>query len=215
MTDFNFHLPVKILFGKDKEKQIGAELKSAGVNSVLLLYGGGSIKRSGLYDIVISSLNENSIKYIEYGGVSSNPLLSHAYKGIDLARETASEAVLAVGGGSVIDESKAIAAGSKTDTDVWEYYTGKDITDALPVFSIVTMAASCSYMNHIGVITHDEKKIKTSIKSKHVIPRVSIINPEYFYTISPDYLAYSSVDTISHVIEPYFTQRDGTELHLS
>lgn len=212
MVDFDFHLPVKILFGKNKEKLIGQQIKSYGIKKVLFLYGKGSIKRSGLYDIVIDSLKKENIEWVEYDGVSSNPFLSHAYKGIKLAKENNVEAVLAVGGGSVIDEAKPIAVGAKTTDDIWDYYIGKTTNDALPIFSIVTLAASCSYMNNVGVITHDEKKIKTSIKLDVAIPKVSIIDPELFFTLTPDYIAYSGVDTLSHVIEPYFTQKDGSEL---
>jgi alcohol dehydrogenase YqhD (iron-dependent ADH family) len=212
MVDFDFHLPTKILLGKNKEQLIGKELKNNGIKKVLLVYGKGSIKKSGLYDIVINSLKKEQIEWIEFSGVSSNPLLSHAYKGIKTAKQNKVDGILAVGGGSVIDESKPIAVGAKTDDDIWDYYTGKDAKDALPIFTVVTLAASCSYMNHIGVITHDEKKIKTSMKSKLTIPKISIINPELFFTLPSDYIAYNAVDTISHVFEPYFTQKQGSEL---
>ncbi len=212
MIDFDFNIPTKILFGKNKENLIGKELKSFGINKVLLLSGKGSIKRSGLFDKVINLLKKENISWVEHSGVSSNPLLSHARSGIKIAKENNVDAVLAVGGGSVIDESKAIAVGAKADYDIWNYYTDKEVKDALPIFTIVTMAASCSFINTISVITHDENKMKTSLKTNYAYPKVSIINPELSFTISPDYIAYSGVDTISHVIEPYFTLSHGSEL---
>ena len=212
MVDFDFHLPTKLLFGKNKEILIGKELKNYGIKKVLFLYGKDSIKKSGLYDIVIDSLKKENIDWVEFSGVSSNPLLSHAYQGIKIAKENNVEAILGVGGGSVIDESKTIAVGAKTNNDIWDYYTGKEVTIALPIFTIVTISASCSYINTVSVITHDEKKLKTPMKSKFTYPKVSIINPELSYTISSDYIAYSGVDIMSHVIEPYFTQKEGSEL---
>ncbi len=212
MIDFDYQIPTKILFGREKEKLIGKEIKAYGIKKVLFLYGKDSIKKSGLYDRVIDCLKNDGIKWIEYSGVSSNPLLSHAKEGIKIAKENKVEAVLAVGGGSVIDESKGIAVGAKINDDIWNYYIGKEAIDALPIFAVVTLAASCSYFNHISVLTHDQEKIKTSMKSKLTYPKVSIINPEFFYPVKKEYIAYSGVDTLSHVIEPYFTQKEGSEL---
>ncbi len=212
MIDFDYQIPTKILFGREKEKLIGKEIKAYGIKKVLFLYGKDSIKKSGLYDRVIDCLKNDGIKWIEYSGVSSNPLLSHAKEGIKIAKENKVEAVLAVGGGSVIDESKGIAVGAKINDDIWNYYIGKEAIDALPIFAVVTLAASCSYFNHISVLTHDQEKIKTSMKSKLTYPKVSIINPEFFYSVKKEYIAYNGVDTLSHVIEPYFTQKEGSEL---
>lgn len=212
MIDFDYQIPTKILFGKEKEKLIGKEIKVYGIKKILFIYGKDSIKKSGLYDKVIDCLKNEGIKWIEYNGVSSNPILSHAKEGIKIAKENNVDAILAVGGGSVIDEAKCIAVGVKINDDIWDYYKGKEVIDTLSIFAIVTLAASCSYFNHISVLTHDEEKIKTSMKSKLIYPKVSIINPELFYSINKDYIAYSGVDTISHVIEPYFTQKDGSDL---
>lgn len=212
MIDFDYQIPTKILFGRDKEKLIGKEIKAYDIKKVLLLYGKGSIKKNGLYDIVIDCLKKENIEWIDYSGVSSNPLLSHAKEGIKIAKENNVDAILAVGGGSVIDESKGIAVGAKIKDDIWNYYLGKEAIESLPIFAIVTLAASCSYFNHISVLTYDEEKIKTSMKSKLIYPKVSIINPELFYSVNKDYIAYSGVDTLSHIIEPYFTQKDGSEL---
>lgn len=212
MIDFDYQIPTKILFGRDKEKLIGKEIKDSGIKKVLFLYGQDSIKKSGLYDKVAACLKNEDIKWIEHHGVSSNPLLSHVKEGIKIAKTNNVDAILAVGGGSVIDESKAIAVGTKINDDIWSYYINKEVTVALPIFAVVTLAASCSYFNHISVLTHDEEKIKTSMKSRLIYPKVSIINPELFFSVSKNYIAYSGVDTLSHVIEPYFTQKDGSSL---
>lgn len=212
MYDFEFHNPTKIIFGKDKESLIGAELSKAKIKKVLLVYGQNSVKKSGLLDRVIASLQENNIGYSEFGGVVSNPVLSHTRQGIELAKQEKVDAILAVGGGSVLDEAKAIAVGAVTDTDVWEFFIGKEMTDALPVFTILTLAATGSEMNGNSVITNEDTKQKYNIASLHVYPKVSILNPELTHSVPLNYSAYSAVDAIAHVIEGYFTKKPGTHL---
>lgn len=212
MMDFEFHNPTKILFGPGKESLIGGELKQAGISRVLLVCGQGSAKRSGLLGRIVESLGDAGVFHVEFGGVVSNPQLSHTCKGIALAREKNVEAVLAVGGGSVLDEAKAIAVGAVSDADVWEYFVGREITAALPIFTILTIAATGSEMNGNSVVTNEEKKQKYAISSKHIYPRVSILNPELTHTVPPDYTAYSAVDAIAHVIEGYFTKKAKTPL---
>lgn len=212
MYSFEFHNPTKIIFGKDKEALIGGELSKARINKVLLVYGQGSVKRSGLLDRVIISLQENNIEHKEFGGVLSNPVLSHTRQGIELAKQEQVDGILAVGGGSVLDESKAIAVGAIGDTDVWQFFTGKEVTGALPVFTILTLAATGSEMNGNSVITNEETRQKYNISSPHVYPRVSILNPELTRTVPLNYSAYSAVDAIAHVMEGYFTKKPGTHL---
>jgi len=212
MYDFEFHNPTKIIFGDGKETLIGDELKGAGISKVLLLYGQGSVKRSGLLDRVIASLNASGIAFVEFAGVVSNPVLSHTRKGVALAKAEEVEAVLAVGGGSVLDEGKAIAVGAVEECDVWEFFTGREVTRALPVFTILTIAATGSEMNGNAVITNEETQQKFNISSIHVYPRVSILNPRLTHTVPPDYTAYSAVDAIAHVLEGYFTKQPGTRL---
>jgi len=206
MNDFMYHNPTKIEFGREKENNIGRYIKEANIKSVLLVYGTGSIKKNGLYERVIASLKNNGISYEELDGVVSNPLLSRVNDGIKIVKEKKLQAVLGVGGGSVADSAKAIAAGAKYDGDVWDFYINKAlISEALPVFTVMTLAATASEMNGNSVIMNDVTKQKYSIGSVLVNPVVSVVNPELMATISKDYLAYSAVDIIAHSIEVYFT----------
>jgi len=209
MNDFTYYNPTKIEFGKDKEKNIGLYIKEENIKKVLLVYGTGSIKKSGLYERVISSLNEQGIAYEELDGVVSNPLLSRVNDGIKIAKATKVEAVLGVGGGSVADSAKAIAAGALYDGDVWDFFMHKEeIAQALPIFTVMTLAATASEMNGNSVVMNDETKQKYSIGTVVVNPRLSVVNPELMATVSQDYLAYSAVDIIAHSIEVYFTATD-------
>ena len=213
MFDFVFHNPTKIVFGRKKEELIGEELKKAGIGKVLLVYGRSSIKTSGLFDRIAASLARNGVRFVEYGGVVSNPVLSHTRAGVQLAKSEGVEAVLAVGGGSVLDEGKAIAVGARAADDVWNYFIGKEVADALPVFAVLTLAATGSEMNGNAVVTNEETKQKYNIASPLAYPRVSILNPELTCTVPRDYSAYGAVDAIAHVIEGYFTRQAGTRLH--
>ncbi|MEW6520229.1 MAG: iron-containing alcohol dehydrogenase [Thermodesulfobacteriota bacterium] len=212
MFDFVFHNPTKIVFGRRQEETIGEELKNAGMRRVLFIYGRNSIKRSGLFDRITASLDRSGISYVEFGGVVSNPVLSHTRQGVELARREGVEAVLAVGGGSVLDEGKAIAVGALADDDVWNYFTGKEVARALPVFTVLTLAATGSEMNGNAVVTNEETRQKYNIGSPHVYPRVSILNPELTLSVPRDYSAYGAVDAIAHVIEGYFTRQAGSHL---
>ncbi|QOP40969.1 iron-containing alcohol dehydrogenase [Sulfurimonas marina] len=206
MNDFTYYNPTKIEFGKGKEKKIGTYIKEAGYDSVLLAYGTGSIKKGTLYDDTIASLKEAGVAFEEFGGIVSNPVLSKVQEGVKIAKEKKVQAVLGVGGGSVADSVKAIAAGAKYDGDVWDFFIQKaQITEALPVFTVMTLAATASEMNGNSVITNEDTQQKYSISSVHVNPLVSVINPELMATVSKDYLAYSAVDAIAHTIEVYFT----------
>ena len=208
MNNFTYYNPTKIEFGKEKEKNIGEYLKQADVKKVLLVYGGGSVKKNGLYEKIIDSLNKNNIEFEELSGVVSNPLLSKVNEGINLAKENKISAVLAVGGGSVVDSAKSIAVGAKYDGDVWDFFINKSqIMEALPVFTVMTLSATASEMNGNAVIMNDETKQKYSIASVLLNPVVSVINPELMATVSKEYLAYSAVDVIAHSIEVYFTAK--------
>lgn len=212
MFDFEFHNPTRIIFGRGKESVIGTELRQGGISKVLLVYGSGSTKRTGLLDRVLGYLGENSIQAVEFGGVVSNPVLSHARRGVEIAKNEKVDAVLAVGGGSVLDESKAIAVGALVNDDIWGYYTGKVPETALPIYAILTLAATGSEMNWTSVVTNEETKQKYPMKSPAIYPTVSILNPELTYTVPPDYSAYAAVDAVAHVIEGYFTKDAGPTL---
>lgn len=206
MNDFTYYNPTKIEFGRGKENKIAHYIKEAGIQSVLLVYGVGSIKDIGLYDKVIAALEDNGIAYEELGGVVSNPLLSRVNDGITIVKTKKLQAVLAVGGGSVADSAKAIAAGACYEGDVWDFYIQKaQITQALPLFAIMTLAATASEMNGNSVLMNDETKQKYSFSSVLVNPVLSIINPELMASVTQEYLAYSAVDIIAHSIEVYFT----------
>lgn len=212
MYDFEFHNPTKIIFGRHKELLMGDVLKGDAITKVLLLYGSQSVKRSGLLDRVKDVLSRAGVGFVEFGGVVSNPVLSHTRQGVDLAKSEGVEAILAVGGGSVLDEGKAIAVGALAHVDVWDFFVGKEVTAALPVYTILTLAATASEMNGNSVVTNEETKQKYNITSPHVYPRVSILNPQLTCSVPADYSTYGAVDVIAHVIEAYFTKKPGTRL---
>lgn len=206
MDNFTFFNPTKVEFGKDKEQTIGQHLAEHGVKKVLLTYGSERIKRDGLFSVISKSLSERGIQIVECGGIVSNPVISKVREAITLARSQQVDAVLSVGGGSVLDSSKAIAAGVRYDGDVWDLFIGKaSIDSALPVFDILTLAATGSEMNSGAVVTNEATQEKFAIQSVHTFPKVSIVNPALMQTVSRDYLVYSAADIIAHSIEGYFT----------
>lgn len=206
MENFTFCNPTHVEFGEDKEKEIGKHLQANDVKKVLLTYGSERIKKDGLFDTVIQSLGEYNIAYVELGGIVSNPLLSKVYEGIEIAKTDHVEAILSVGGGSVLDSSKAIAAGALYDGDVWDFFLGKSfITKSLPIFDIITLAATGSEMNSGAVVTNDQTQQKYFIMAPALYPKVSIINPKLQNSVTKDYLVYSASDVIAHCIEGYFT----------
>lgn len=206
MDNFTFFNPTKIEFGTDKEQSIGRHLAEHGIKKVLLCYGSERIKRDGLFAVVSESLAAHDIQFVECGGIVSNPLLTKVREAIASARDNRVEAILSVGGGSVLDSAKAIAAGVRHPGDVWELFIGKAaIGGALPVFDILTLAATGSEMNGGAVVTNEATKEKFAIISPHLFPKVSIVNPALMKTVSRDYLVYSAADIIAHSIEGYFT----------
>ena len=208
MDNFSFYNPTRIEFGKDKEQLIGQILAGHDIKKVLLTYGSERIKRDGLFATISKNLNTHGIAFVECGGIVSNPVISKVREAIAMAREHQVEAVLSVGGGSVLDSSKAIAAGVPYSGDVWDLFVGKGkIEAALPVFAILTLAATGSEMNSGAVVTNEASKEKFAINSVHTFPKVSIVNPALMQTVSRDYLVYSAADIIAHSIEGYFTAK--------
>lgn len=206
MENFTFINPTKIEFGIDKEKLIGQILAEYGAKKVLLCYGSDRIKREGLFNTVSNSLAKNGIEWVELGGIVSNPVISKVREAISLARSHNVDAILSVGGGSVLDSAKAIAAGIIYDGDVWDLFVGKAaIESALPLFDILTLAATGSEMNCGAVVTNEATKEKFFISAPAIFPTVSIVNPLLMQGVSRDYLVYSASDVIAHVIEVYFT----------
>lgn len=206
MDNFSFYNPTRIEFGKDKEQLIGQILAEHNIRSVLLAYGSDRIKRDGLFATVSDSLAQQGIRCVEFSGIVSNPLISKVREGIQQAREYQVDAILSVGGGSVLDSAKSIAAGTCYQGDVWDLFIGKGQIDAaLPVFSIMTLAATGSEMNSGAVITNDATLEKFALHSVHTFPKVSIVNPALMQSVTRDYLVYSAADIIAHCVEGYFT----------
>ncbi len=206
MKAFTFYNPTRIEFGKGKEENIGQYISEYDVSKVLIVYGSERIKRSGLFDKVAKSLSDKGIRYEELGGVVSNPVLSKVYEGIETAKANGSEAVLAVGGGSVLDSSKAIAAGAVYEGDVWDFFTYKAVPNqALKIFDIMTLAATGSEMNSFSVVTNEKTKEKFSLAGPATFPTVSVINPELQATVTNEYLAYSAADIFAHSLDMYLT----------
>lgn len=212
MHNFDFNVPTEIRFGRNREKEIGDILKKDNISKVLMIYGTSSIKSNGLYDTVISILKESKISVIEYSGIKSNPRLSDVNNAAKLGRDEKVEAVLAVGGGSVMDSGKAIAAAIEHNCNAWDFYTGTAITKALPIYNIVTLSATASEMNFGFVITNDETKEKMGNGANACFPKVSILNPELTITVPPNYTAFGAVDIIAHTIEGYLTTTSTTTL---
>ncbi len=209
MQGFVFHNPTKIVFGNGSSSQLSAHVTALG-RKALLVYGQNSIKRSGLYDKIVSQLQEAGIAFVEHGGVKSNPSLTHAREGIAKARAEKVDFVIAVGGGSVIDEAKSIAAGTVAKDDVWRFYLGETkIEKALPLVTVLTLPATGSEMNGNAVITNDETNDKLGLASPYFYPQVSILDPLLTVTVPQRYTAASAVDIVSHLTESYFTNDGG------
>lgn len=210
MRPFEFHNPTRLIFGKGKLSALKEEVSKYGKN-VLLVYGGGSIKRSGLYDQVLSLLKEAGASVTELAGVEPNPRLSTVHKGVSLCREHSIDLILAVGGGSVIDCSKAIAVGAKYDGDMWDFVERKAAPQgALPLGTVLTMAATGSEMNGGSVITNEATKEKMGWGSPWAYPAFSILDPVHTFTLPRDQTVYGIVDIMSHVLEHYFHQDTNT-----
>lgn len=208
MQNFVFHNPTKIIFGRGTVPSIGKESAEFG-NRALLVYGQNSIKKNGLHGQVMASLAQAGLTVIEHGGVCSNPLLEHVRAGIAKVREHDLQVIVAVGGGSVIDTAKAIAAGSPADWDVWDFFIGKQtLKTALPITTVLTLAATGSEMNAGTVITNEASKGKFALSHRLLYPQVSILDPEQTFTVPPSYTAYGAVDAIAHVLEFYMTTTD-------
>jgi alcohol dehydrogenase len=205
MDAFEFRNPTKIVFGKGTEARVGAET-AAHARKVLLHYGGGSIKASGLHDRVTASLRGAGVEWVELGGVKPNPRLGLVHEGVRLCKEQGLGLVLAVGGGSVIDSAKAIAMGAVIDHDVWDFYLGKGHPRAaLPVGTVLTIPAAGSEASTGTVITKEEGLLKRAVNSELLYPRFSILDPELAFTLPPFQVACGAADIMAHLMERYFT----------
>lgn len=213
MINFNFYSPTEFIFGKNAEDNVGKALRKHKAKKVLIHYGSGSIKRSGLLDRVEKSLDENHIEYVELGGVVPNPRDTLVYEGIALAKEEKVNFVLAVGGGSVIDSAKAIAMGVKYKDDFWDMFEdASKIKSALSVGVILTIPAAGSEGSAASVITKTDGMLKRVVYSDYIRPKFSIINPELTYTLPSYQTAAGVTDMMSHIFERYLTKTNDVIL---
>ncbi len=213
MKNFIYYTPTKIVFGKDTEQEVGQLAKAADATKVLLHYGGQSAQRSGLLDSVKESLEKTGIDFIELGGVVPNPRMSLAYKGIELSKKENVDLILAVGGGSVIDSAKCIAFGTPYEGDVWDFYDGKaEAAAALPVGTVLTLAATGSEMSAGSVMTLEEGWLKRGYGHDLARPVFSILNPELTYTLPSYQTACGIVDIMMHTMERYFNHSGDSRL---
>ena len=212
MDNFNFYSPTYFAFGKDREQDVGALVKRFGGTKVLIHYGSGSVVRSGLLSRVKASLDAEGIPHIELGGVKPNPRSGLVYEGIDLCRREGVNFILAVGGGSTIDSSKAIAAGVVYDGDFWDFYCGKYIDKALPVGTILTIAAAGSEGSPDSVITNENGMFKRGATGDAIRPKFSILNPALTQTLPPYQTACGITDIMAHLYERYLTNTKEVEV---
>ena len=205
MENFEFCNPTRIIFGRGMEARVGAETARYS-KKVLLHYGSGSIKQTGLYDRITTSLKAAGVEWVELAGVKPNPRLSLVHEGVALCKEHKLGLVLAVGGGSVIDSAKAIAMGAMIDGDVWDFYLGKgEPVAALPIGTVLTLPAAGSEASTGTVITKEEGWLKRAVNSVLIYPRFSICNPELAMTLPPFQVACGAMDITAHLMERYFT----------
>jgi len=213
IKDFNYYAPTRVVFGRDSEKQLAQLIRQYGGTRVLVHYGGGSARRSGLLDRAFNTLREAGISFVELGGVVPNPLLSKVNEGIELCRREQVDFILAVGGGSVIDSAKAIGYGVGYDGDVWDFWAGKATSQAcLPIGVILTIPAAGSEMSNSCVITRDEGLLKRGINSDLCRCRFCIMNPELTYTLPPYQTAAGATDIMMHTMERYFSKYEDMTL---
>lgn len=215
MNSFEYYNPTKMIFGENSVDKLQDLLKTKNVN-ILLHYGGGSIKKSGLYDKVISILVENNIEYTELSGVEPNPKLSLVRKGIEICKKEKLNFILAIGGGSVIDSAKAIAVGAKDDDDdddVWDYFIGKkNVNSALPIGVILTIPATGSETSPNSIVTNEDGLLKMGIESDFLRPEFAIMDPVLTTTLPESGTFAGIVDIVSHIIERYFTNTTHVDL---
>lgn len=212
MDNFNFYSPTEFVFGKDRETECGKYVKKYGGKKVLVHFGGGSAEKSGLLAKVRKSLEQAGISYTELGGVQPNPRDTLVYKGIELCRSEGVDFILAVGGGSVIDSAKAIAAGTLYEGDFWDFYCGTPIEKALPIGVVLTIAAAGSEGSGNSVITKEDGLLKRGTGSDLLRSRFSILDPALTQTLPAYQTACGATDIMAHVFERYFTNTKEVEI---
>ena len=211
MNNFTFYSPTYFAFGKDEENSAGKLVRRFGGSRVLIHYGGGSVVRSGLLDRVMKSLEAEGVSYVELGGVKPNPRSGLVYEGIELCRKEGVDFVLAVGGGSTIDSAKAIAAGVVYDGDFWDFYQGRLVTEALPIGTVLTIAAAGSEGSPDSVITYEDGMFKRGATGEGLRPKFTILNPALTQTLPPYQTACGVTDIMAHLYERYLTNTTDVE----
>lgn len=215
MVNFEFYNPAKIIFGRNViTENTGQQILLSGGKKVLLVAGGGSIKRNGVYDAVVSSLRNAGLEWDELWGVQPNPRLDKVTEGAAICKSHNIDFILAVGGGSVIDTAKGIGVAATTERDVWKFYMGKDheIKGCLPLGVVLTIPAAGSETSYASVITNPDGNFKRSIHCNLIIPKFAIVDPEVSYSLSPYQMACGASDILAHLMERYFTNVSHVEL---
>ena len=213
MQNFIYNTPTKVYFGKDTHKQVGDIIKEYGYKKIMIQYGQGSIKKSGLYDQITDALNLAGIEYVEKSGVEPNPKIEFVRKAVEIAKREKVDFILAVGGGSVLDSCKFTALGAKSEYDVWDLVMNpKNITDALPVGVVLTHSAAGSEMSNSAVISNLELNMKKGVSTELNRCKFAICNPDLTYTVSKYQTACGIVDMMTHTIERYFSVKGDTLL---
>jgi len=208
MNNFIYNVPTKVHFGESAVDNLSAEIKNYG-KKVLLCYGGGSIKKSGLYDKVITQLKAADMEIFELSGIAPNPRIDSVREGAKICKEQGIDVLLAVGGGSTLDATKWIAAAAKVEHDAWDFFSQwADVNDALPVLTVLTLSATGSEMNCGGVISNPQTKDKIGRLAKPLLPKVSFLDPTLTYSVSKYQTACGSADILSHILEVYFAPTD-------
>lgn len=212
MENFTFYAPTYFVFGKETENEVGKYVKRFGGNNVLIHYGKKSVIESGLLDRIKKSLEKEDLNYIELGGVVPNPRSDLVYEGINLCRDNDIDFIVAVGGGSVIDSAKAIAAGTLYDGDFWDFYSGKIVENAIPVGTVLTISAAGSEGSPDSVITNILGMNKRGASGEALRPKFSILNPDLTKTLSPYQTACGLTDILAHLYERYLTNTKDVEV---
>ena len=218
MNDFSFYSPTKFVFGRGAEAKVGSLVRAFGGTKILLHFGGGSVKKNGVYDAVVKALESEGVGYVPLGGVQPNPRSGLVREGIALCRKEGVDFILAVGGGSVIDSAKAIAFGTLYDGDFADFYFGKDVKNqpqvpkALPVGTVLTIAAAGSEGSANSIINLEPGNLKRGATGDALRPKFSVLNPEFTFTLPPFQTACGLTDIFAHVVERYFTPTKEVEI---
>lgn len=211
MKNFTYNIPTKVYFGQGQIKALEKEI--ANYSSILITYGGGSIKKNGIFQKVVSIIESAGKNWCELSGIQPNPRISSAIEGIELCRKNNVDLILAVGGGSVIDCTKAISFGFYYNGNPWDFFIGEaKIKQALPIATILTLAATGSEMNPFCVLSNEETNEKLGFGNELLYPKFSILDPEYTFSVPKNQTAAGIADIMSHVFEQYFCPVKNTDI---